>query len=263
MSLCIGTAWIWLFSPVLLARRRFDSVREDAIIFRMPRNGPDGGQPVVKRRTPTRRRGDSASTRESLLRAARDLGMTTSFFRVTVDDIAERAGTSRATFYLYFENKEDIYLQLAAVTTERFTRAIDSIEPMATPQETIKHAVRLYMLTFAEEASVLKVIYAVASYDQRFGEYMNRIRRTCHERADESLRLGTEKGYLRDVDAQPTARALVSMVESFCIRQIHFRQEEGMDFSIERSTSALSDVIIHALTENKRSVRARRQVAAA
>ncbi|WP_426516801.1 TetR/AcrR family transcriptional regulator [Diaminobutyricibacter sp. McL0618] len=59
------------------------------------------------RRPPTLRQEQQAATRQRLLDAARESFVKTGFISTTVDEIAEAAGTSRATFYLHFKSKVD------------------------------------------------------------------------------------------------------------------------------------------------------------
>jgi len=223
-------------------------------------NSIDAGPGAPKTRRRTRRpRGDAVDTRARLISAATELGATGSFFTITIDDIAAKAGTSRATFYLYFENKDDIYLELAREMTRRFVAVIESAGSAGSLRGTIDHAVRLYVTTFGQEAAILKVVYSVALNDQRFGDLMNTIRQRCHARTAEALEAAQDAGYVRAIDLGPSARALVAMVESFCIRQALRRQEEGMDFGVDRTTKTLSDLVFHAIAQNPRSGRSSRR----
>ena len=51
-------------------------------------------------------------TRERFLTAARQIFMERGYVNVTVDDIADGAGASRATFYAYFRSKTNVALAL-------------------------------------------------------------------------------------------------------------------------------------------------------
>src|SRR6185437_1925868 len=53
-------------------------------------------------------------TRQSILRSAARLFLERGFHGTSIDAIAKAAGGSRATVYQYFEDKEDIYRELAA-----------------------------------------------------------------------------------------------------------------------------------------------------
>lgn len=61
----------------------------------------------------------SRQTRTKLLRAAESLARKRPFDDVRVEDIAEEAEVSRATFYVHFDSKEAVLRELAFATTER------------------------------------------------------------------------------------------------------------------------------------------------
>jgi AcrR family transcriptional regulator len=66
----------------------------------------------------------SRDTRQAIIRAAlelwRDRGYAGGDDDPTAEEIAERAGVSKATFYLHFGRKDDILLETAWVTTKVF-----------------------------------------------------------------------------------------------------------------------------------------------
>jgi AcrR family transcriptional regulator len=66
----------------------------------------------------------SRDTRQAIIRAAlelwRERGYAAGTDDPTAEEIAERAGVSKATFYLHFARKDDILLETAWVTTKVF-----------------------------------------------------------------------------------------------------------------------------------------------
>lgn len=63
--------------------------------------------------------------RQQILRAARKLFVARGYERTTVDEIAETADVSKATFFNYFSAKSTLLVELAAEVEERFQRLID------------------------------------------------------------------------------------------------------------------------------------------
>lgn len=76
------------------------------------------------RSAPPLRQEQQAATRERLLTAARECFVEDGFIKTTVDQIVQRAGTSRATFYLHFRGKNDA---LAATWSERELPEMDQL----------------------------------------------------------------------------------------------------------------------------------------
>lgn len=69
-------------------------------------------------------RADAERYRE-LLAAARSAFEDLGYGATTVAEITRRAGASRATFYVYFASKEQVFAVLAEQVRDRFTRAQD------------------------------------------------------------------------------------------------------------------------------------------
>ena len=51
-------------------------------------------------------------TREKLLTAARHVFVEKGYHDAKIDDIAERAGVGKGTFYLYFKDKRAVFAEL-------------------------------------------------------------------------------------------------------------------------------------------------------
>src|ERR1700754_4806498 len=69
-------------------------------------------------------------TRQRLMEAARDVFSETGYMAATIEDIAARAGASRATFYLHFRTKADLVSALVgdaeSAAIERY-RSFDTL----------------------------------------------------------------------------------------------------------------------------------------
>lgn len=65
--------------------------------------------------------------RKSILEAAIAEFSGRRFDEVRLDDIAARAGVGKGTLYLYFKNKEDLFLQMAVEGVDEMARRINAI----------------------------------------------------------------------------------------------------------------------------------------
>ena len=68
----------------------------------------------------------SLNTRRAILRAAVRLLDTQEFSATTVEDICSAAGIGRSTFYLYFESKDQLLMELAEATARGVADDVDS-----------------------------------------------------------------------------------------------------------------------------------------
>jgi AcrR family transcriptional regulator len=66
----------------------------------------------MKAHTKARNAEDKAERRADVLKAAATLFDTMPYAKITMAEIAERAGLSKGTVYLYFESKEELFLAL-------------------------------------------------------------------------------------------------------------------------------------------------------
>jgi AcrR family transcriptional regulator len=102
------------------ADRKTDSTRAD----------PRGGGPAQQHEHLERGRTTICRLREAGLTIFRAQG----YYRARIEDISEKAGVSRATFYVYFSNKEDLLKALLTDFMVDAKQVADSLEPLSLDQ---------------------------------------------------------------------------------------------------------------------------------
>ncbi|MFL5823399.1 MAG: TetR/AcrR family transcriptional regulator [Solirubrobacteraceae bacterium] len=126
----------------------------------------------------TRRRSTrSEQTRERIMSAVRELLAEGSFHDVPVEQVAERAGISRATLYQHFRSRLDLVDAICDTfaTNPALLGLRDSVvlsDPEAALAETIALAVRFW----ASEDAVLSQIYGVEAIDPAARDLIERQR---------------------------------------------------------------------------------------
>jgi AcrR family transcriptional regulator len=68
----------------------------------------------------------SINTRRTILRAGAHLWATQGFDDTTIEDICREAGIGRSTYYLYFESKDQLLIELARATARGVSREVDA-----------------------------------------------------------------------------------------------------------------------------------------
>src|ERR1700722_15852544 len=105
---------------------------------------------------------DKLSARDRLAQAAFDLFNERGYEQTTIDDIAERAGLGRATFFRHYRTKEDVIFpdhdQLLEQVHGRLRLAGHSTALVA-----VCDAVRLVLLHYLEEGDLARQRYALTS----------------------------------------------------------------------------------------------------
>lgn len=79
----------------------------------------------------------SRNTKEKIVTAAWDLFYNQGYDGTTIDDIVERSGTSKGSFYHYFESKDALLSSLSYLFDEKYESLADCIDPEADALDTL------------------------------------------------------------------------------------------------------------------------------
>jgi AcrR family transcriptional regulator len=97
------------------------------------------GRPAPRRRLTVDRR------RDELIEAALDLLSQRGPDEVSVDDVAQAAGASRALVYHYFGTKHELYAAALSKAAAELTRRLSRVDPDDTPLERLDRSVRAFV----------------------------------------------------------------------------------------------------------------------
>lgn len=158
---------------------------------------------------------DDSPTRHRLLAAAQEVFSRQGYARTTVADVADSAGTSRATFYVYFSSKAAVFRALALSVRDRLCAAQDvSVEGPA--REVLRAAMAAYLTTYVDSIGLLRVIAHQAIDDPDMSGLLTDIRAAPTGRHRRFIELLQQAG-----DADPVAspvliaEAVQGIVERF------------------------------------------------
>ncbi|MFF1573852.1 TetR/AcrR family transcriptional regulator [Leifsonia sp. NPDC058292] len=101
------------------------------------------------------------SSRQTLAEAAAELFLEQTYAGTTIEEIAQRAGVSRATFFNYFGSKADLLWQEVDESLARFGELLDGV-PDGVP---VTQAVQDAVLALAEQFGPARLPLAVTQYD--------------------------------------------------------------------------------------------------
>ena len=165
------------------------------------------------------------SARDRLAQAAFDLFNERGYEQTTVDDIAERAGLGRATFFRHYRSKEDVIFPDHDRLLEQVRDRLRSTSH-GTALAAVCDAVRLVLLHYLDEGDLARRRYAltstvpalrdreivsVARYQRLFREYIAE-RMAAGESAGRRVRraAGRAHGRRRRLGAQPRPAPLAA-----------------------------------------------------
>jgi AcrR family transcriptional regulator len=98
------------------------------------------------------------AVRDEIARAAWELFDREGYEATTVEDIAERAGISRRSFFRYYSSKEDVAVGTSDTLAEDFLAAFRARPAGEAPIEAIRHALRPVVLAKVKDAAQARAI---------------------------------------------------------------------------------------------------------
>jgi AcrR family transcriptional regulator len=102
------------------------------------------------------------TTRDRLAQAAFDLFNERGYEQTTIDDITERAGLGRATFFRHYHSKEDVIFPDHDRMLQQVRNRLDA-SSQRTALAAVSDAVRLVLLHYLEEGDLARRRYALTS----------------------------------------------------------------------------------------------------
>jgi TetR/AcrR family transcriptional regulator, regulator of mycofactocin system len=122
--------------------------------------------------------------RDAIWTAAIDLFAEKGFDETTVDDIVAAAGTSRRTFFRYFESKRDLIAEPIVSYGASLTNAIDSSRPASTTAELFRHVVLEVAQRTVSDSRMRKVMAIAAKYPAAREAQLSRVAEVQDRLAD-------------------------------------------------------------------------------
>lgn len=150
-------------------------------------------------------------TRQSLEDAARKLFAERGFHGTTLADITAAADRSPASFYRYFDDKED----LLAVLAESFLREVVDLPKIPDDSDFFVSAVGLYWNLFKPNVGIMVAVDQLAAGQARFALLQRRFRKFGTDIVGASVRRAKQQGYAADLDADHIALAIALLFERF------------------------------------------------
>ena len=182
---------------------------------------------MARRRPTDERRPARAARRSPLLRdqrraqqvaAAREVFGEKGYHAATVDDITRSAGVAKGTFYLYFDEKREIYYELVRTFLQHVKDIGASVaREVHTAQEfyaRCEQAAGELLRVFIEHYGLARLAYRESmSLDAELERMLREFYRDLARVEADNIRLGIELGLFRPVDPLVCAYAHIGMVE--------------------------------------------------
>lgn len=108
-----------------------------------------------------RRKKEKEKRKNTILKAARNLFFEKGFKAVTVDSIAAHAEVSKGSIYLYFDSKEEIYVQILIADNIEFHKRLNDFSQKEEPaSELLLDFARIYVDYFLYDKELFRIFMA-------------------------------------------------------------------------------------------------------
>jgi len=175
---------------------------------------------IEARRDPRRRR--KAERPHEILEAAFVEFSRNGYTITTLDQIAERAGVTKGTIYVYFENKEHLFISMVR---EVMKEALDTVHEMFVSHEgstaellrTQFSFIYRHIVENRRRREVVRMLIAEAGrFPELADRYHDEILRPCQEMLRQAIQRGIDRGEIRQsaiVDSPQVVIAPIALVD--------------------------------------------------
>ena len=147
------------------------------------------------------------------------------FDAVKLDDIAARAGVGKGTLYLYFKNKEELFMQMALDGVEQMAERMKEITAMESPFRERFFLFGREVGVFIEKRSIMFRLMHQISSESVQREFMSQ-HRLLIKAARSLLKAGVDDGVLRDDVTVADLHCMLIGPLLFRVRLNKFNQDE-------------------------------------
>lgn len=188
-------------------------------------------------------------TRHRLIDATVKLLEATRLRDLYVADIARAAGTSPATFYVYFPDVPDVVLAALdelTQSTPELLAIIDEDWSKGDPKARTHAIVEYYLDFWAAHRALFRVRNLAADEgDERFLHAREQATRSMRQSIADAVLRAQEAGWVsRSLDPRATSAVLISMLERFAAVQFHYRYAEE---EREQMTNSAAYILAHLM----------------
>jgi AcrR family transcriptional regulator len=173
------------------------------------------------------------SRRAAILRGALRVFGRKGYHQTHVADIIKAAGIARGTFYLYFEGKSAIFLELLDQMLEQFRESIvgvDTYEGAPPVELQLMQTVRRIMDTVVQNRLLTTIIIREAvGLDQEVDRRLKLFYGDLLEYIRDALREGQRLGYIRKLDEDVAAMCILGTIKQFLEQLVMMDHEAVVD----------------------------------
>jgi AcrR family transcriptional regulator len=160
--------------------------------------------------------------RAQILASALTVFATKGYHEASVSDLVDAAGVARGTFYLYFDSKEAIFLELLADLQQHLRANVVGVDPAKGDlEEQLRATVARVLRTLEENRRLTRILFREAvGLHEAVDTQLRAFHDELYGYVERAIALGIALGRLRPVDPALSAVIVVGSVREVALRQV-------------------------------------------
>jgi AcrR family transcriptional regulator len=212
-----------------------------------PSDPSDSSDPAEDRGGTSRQR-QADATRRQLLAAAGDIFESAGYQATTVRAITARASTAHGTFYLYFQNKEDVFCRvMETVIVDELEVGTHTFLEAGPDRDRLADAVRRFSGAYARHIGLWRALLEGMLQSRVVKDLWLELRRRTVVQLADQMRSLHGQGLVRSLDPLSTAHAMTAMTEWFAFTHFALDEPRPDGSRPELLVDTLVDLWLHAI----------------
>jgi AcrR family transcriptional regulator len=200
---------------------------------------------------PESRRRRKAERPQEILEAAFGEFSRNGYATTTLEQIAERAGVTKGTIYVYFENKEHLFISMVR---ELMKVTLDTVHEMferheGSTADLLKEQFSFIYHNIVEDRRRREVVRMLLAEAPRFpalvDRYHEEIHRPCMDLLEQAIQRGIDRGEIRRSAVTDCALVIIAPIAFVDIWMMMFDDRQPLD--LKRYFEAHLDLVLKAL----------------
>jgi AcrR family transcriptional regulator len=184
-------------------------------------------------------------TRKNLLEAGRKIFLQYGFQKATITQIIKEARTGYGTAYVYFNNKDELLIELMEELMDRFYIVAElSFEPTSKEEayEMITNQVRLFLTLSIDERAMMKVVKEAIGISGEVEQKWGEIRKRFILRISEDIKFAQSKDLAKqNLDPLLVAKSWFYSNEMFMWDLVKHESNDSIEEVIQHLTIIYTD----------------------
>lgn len=192
-------------------------------------------------KTLSTRQRQALETRKKLLEAGRDIFLHYGFQKATITQIIKQARTGYGTAYVYFNNKDELFIELMEELMDRFYKVAElSFKPTSKEEayDMITNQVRLFLTLSIDDREMMKVVKEAIGVSWEIEQKWEQIRERFILRISEDILFAQSNSLAKqNLDPLLVAKGWFYANEMFMWELVHHETNYSIEEVIQHLTT--------------------------